>query len=288
LIGVVLFVIGSAWVGLRAMAPDDFGELGPFRTSALTEERAKEIGFVGAETCGSNDCHPQRLADWTLHGHSTVSCEICHGMMPGAHAALDAERQPALAMNMPSGDDFCLPCHERLHGKPSVFDVIDIDQHYSERRLERDKVGCIICHPPHWPRVEPTGCGTSGCHERRTEIVHFAEHRFVTCVACHGVSLPAHALLIDGKPSLEMPTHGQDDLFCESCHPDPRSLDKHAKVLTKMETTPCIKCHSPHDPVGSARIEGLRDESARTAEPEGEDGFEDWEEWEEWEEWTDG
>ena len=135
-----LFVVGIAlFLGVRTLlVPDDYGLLGPYRASALTQNRTKPIAFAGQVACV--DCHTDVAELRTGNAHERISCESCHGAL-AAHAA-----DPAVAVARPDGRKTCAVCHVPDRSKPSGFKTVNFAEHAGD-------ASCVSCHVPHAPRL---------------------------------------------------------------------------------------------------------------------------------------
>ena len=59
------------------LIPDDFGEYGHYRTSAVTNIITQEIQYAGHQIC--YECHDDIVDEKQLGYHKKVNCEVCHG-----------------------------------------------------------------------------------------------------------------------------------------------------------------------------------------------------------------
>ena len=72
-LSLLLVVLVVAFIIVRGnLVPDDFGEYGHYRGSALKEIAALEIHFAGQEVC--NECHDDVMETKNLSYHENVSC----------------------------------------------------------------------------------------------------------------------------------------------------------------------------------------------------------------------
>jgi hypothetical protein len=135
-----LFVVGIAlFLGVRTLlVPDDYGRLGPYRASALAQNRTKPITFAGQLACV--DCHTDVAELRKGNAHERISCESCHGAL-AAHAA-----DPAVAAPRPDGRTVCAVCHVPDRAKPAWFKTVDFTEHAGNEP-------CISCHVAHAPRL---------------------------------------------------------------------------------------------------------------------------------------
>jgi len=135
-----LFVVGIAlFLGVRSLlVPADYGLLGPYRASALAQNRTKPIAFAGQLACV--DCHTDVAGLRKGNAHERISCESCHGSL-AAHAA-----DPAVAAPRPGGRTVCAICHVPDRAKPAGFKTVDFVEHAGDEP-------CVSCHVPHAPRL---------------------------------------------------------------------------------------------------------------------------------------
>lgn len=137
----LLFVAAIAvFLVVRGLAvPEDFGELGHYRTGALADNRARPIAFAGRAAC--IECHSD-VEDLRKGGaHAGIGCEACHGPL-AAHAA----DPTTAAAARPDSKAICLVCHLRNVAKPKGFPQIDPKDH-------GEGAACVECHKPHAPGI---------------------------------------------------------------------------------------------------------------------------------------
>lgn len=134
-----LFGAGIAlFLGLRWMlVPADYGELGPFRASAMTTAQARPIAYAGQVSCVA--CHSDVDETRKANAHERISCESCHG--PLARHAED----PAIAAPRPDPRATCAVCHRPDPAKPRTFKTVVFADHAGDE-------SCTTCHPAHAPR----------------------------------------------------------------------------------------------------------------------------------------
>ena len=134
-----LFAVGIAlFAGLRwLLVPADYGLLGPYRASALAQNRAQPLVFAGQASCV--ECHTDVADVRKANAHARVSCESCHGAL-AAHAA-----DPGVAAPRPDPRTTCAICHLPDAAKPAAFKTVDFSEHAGTD-------SCGSCHPPHAPR----------------------------------------------------------------------------------------------------------------------------------------
>jgi hypothetical protein len=152
-------IAAVAFLAVRAKAvPNDFGALGHFRASAITEAAAREPRHIGSDAC--SDCHAEVSKAWAAGRHSTPQCENCHG--PGmlhvkvvsedsVDAYPDRIKNNPKALRVTTGIQECEWCHLRTFERPSTLKSIkNVERHISENRgtfTPRSK--CTDCHNPH-------------------------------------------------------------------------------------------------------------------------------------------
>lgn len=134
-----VFAAGTAlFLGLRAvLVPDDYGELGPYRTGAIAQNQAVPISFAGQTACIT--CHTDVADARKGNAHALVSCESCHGPL-AAHAS-----DPSVTAFRPDPRAACAVCHVPNAAKPAGFKTVNFTDHAGEE-------ACTSCHPAHAPR----------------------------------------------------------------------------------------------------------------------------------------
>ena len=135
-----LFAVGVAlFVGLRwLLVPADYGLIGPYRASALTQNQATPIRFAGQVACV--ECHTDVAETRKANAHARIGCESCHGAL-AAHAG-----DPSVAASRPDPRTTCAICHVPDAAKPSAFKTVNASEHAGTE-------SCVSCHPPHAPRL---------------------------------------------------------------------------------------------------------------------------------------
>lgn len=152
-IGVVGFAKARSMV-----VPADFGKLGHFRASAITDAAAREPRHLGSAACA--DCHSEIYDPWSKGKHTRPQCENCHG--PGmlhvkvmSDDSVAAYRDPILknkdALRPTTGIRECKWCHLKTFERPTTLKYIT-----SVRGHIIGKGGtftpaskCTDCHDPH-------------------------------------------------------------------------------------------------------------------------------------------
>lgn len=166
---VLLLVIagGGGFVFVRGqVVPKDFGELGPYRASALTELAAQPSRFQEDATC--LECHEDVGEERAEAVHITVRCVHCHGLgekhIAQARKAEESEDVTIDPAEKWDGDfmtkvDFyitedratCLSCHEEVVGMPEDFQKINVAEHLEEMEASEpdSRDTCFECHGGH-------------------------------------------------------------------------------------------------------------------------------------------
>jgi hypothetical protein len=134
-----LFAVGiTLFAGLRwVLVPEDYGVIGPYRASALTQNQAHPVVYAGRQAC--TECHSDVAEALKPDAHAGVGCESCHGAM-AAHAA-----DPSVPAVRPDGRTTCAICHVPDSAKPAGFKTVDFAEHAGSE-------SCSSCHQPHAPR----------------------------------------------------------------------------------------------------------------------------------------
>jgi hypothetical protein len=161
------------YVGMRAIfVPDSWGEVGPFRAEAITEEIARPTKLVGREQCLG--CHEKVAASFGESGHAKITCASCHGYGTQHAVACQDVKTGATCFERPQNTakppaeligvdlfiakhrDTCLTCHEKLVGRAAAFPQIDVKAHLEEQGPPEDASApavCFECHTnPHDPK----------------------------------------------------------------------------------------------------------------------------------------
>lgn len=135
----VLFAVGIAlFAGLRwLLVPADYGLIGPYRASALTQNRAQPVVYAGRLAC--MECHSDVADELKTNAHTSIGCESCHGAM-AAHAV-----DPGVPAVRPDARMTCAICHVPDKAKPAGFKTVDFAEHAGTE-------SCSSCHQPHAPR----------------------------------------------------------------------------------------------------------------------------------------
>jgi len=163
----LLAVAGLAGLVVRSLlVPSDFGEQGPYRTSALADNAARPSLFPSDATCHS--CHEDVQHERAGKLHEAVRCAHCHGYGTG-HVTLAAAAKDDPSKVIPKavawdGDFFtkldlymtkdrriCLSCHETAVGMPADFKKIAVASHLEEQGASEplSLETCFECHGGH-------------------------------------------------------------------------------------------------------------------------------------------
>jgi hypothetical protein len=135
----LIFAVGLALVlVVRALlVPDDFGELGHFRTRAIADNRLRTPAFAGRAACG--DCHADAVAALAAGGHGAIGCESCHGALAG-----HVESQGEIAPRALDAVQLCSLCHAANVARPPIQPQVDVAAH-------AEGAACTDCHEAHAP-----------------------------------------------------------------------------------------------------------------------------------------
>lgn len=135
----VLFAAGTlAFLIVRAvLVPPGFGELGHFRTGAITDAQTRTPAYAGRAACA--ECHAEEAALLARESHAAVGCESCHGAL-GAHVG-DPDAVTPEALEVVA---LCARCHAENQARPPKQPQVDIETH-SEGNA------CTECHDGHAP-----------------------------------------------------------------------------------------------------------------------------------------
>jgi hypothetical protein len=135
-----VFLVGAIlFLGLRSvLVPSDYGQLGPYRARALTENQARPVVHAGQVAC--LDCHADVAEIRITNAHARIGCESCHGPL-AAHAT-----DPSVTAARPDPRLTCAICHVPNVAKPSGFKTVTFTEH-------ADPGPCTACHPAHAPKL---------------------------------------------------------------------------------------------------------------------------------------
>ena len=229
----IIFVLAAvALIVARAyLVPDDFGEHGHYRTSAVEQVASLEIQYAGHQIC--NDCHDDVVETKRGGYHKGVACEICHG--PAAKHTDDPEE---FVLRMPDERGYCPLCHEYLPSRPTGFPQI-ISASHNPRKP------CISCHDPHDPVPPETPKECEACHATIARTKALSDHVYIDCTRCHE-AVEEHKV----SPRRFPPGRPDSREFCGECHgrgsgdPDITKIN----MESHGEQHVCWQCHYPHLP----------------------------------------
>jgi len=163
----LLAVAGFAGLVVRSvLVPRDFGEQGPYRTSALADNAAPPSLFPSDASCHS--CHEAVQHERAGKAHEAVRCAHCHGYgtehvrlataakndpsatVPKA-VAWDGDFLTKLDLYMTKDRRICLSCHQTAVGMPVDFKKIDLAVHLEEQGASEplSLETCFECHGGH-------------------------------------------------------------------------------------------------------------------------------------------
>lgn len=214
------------------LIPEDFGEIGHYRTSAIGEITSVEMHYAGEAVCV--ECHDDISDEKNSSYHKNLSCEICHGPAAGHADEPDSFAPPA-----PRKRGTCPQCHEYLPSRPTGFPQIVSASHNPIK-------ACISCHNPHNPVPPETPKDCSGCHKEISNQKSLSHHAQVPCNACHNAP-EEHRL----SPRENVPEIPQSREFCGTCHSEDVESDELIPKIDMASHEPkyiCWQCHYPHLP----------------------------------------
>jgi len=163
----LLAVTGFAGlVGRSLLVPRDFGEQGPYRTSALADNAAQPSLFPSDASCHA--CHETVQHERAGTAHEAVRCAHCHGYgTEHVRLATAAKNDPSatipkavpwdgdflmkLDLSMTKDRRICLSCHQTAVGMPADFKKIDVAVHLEEQGASEplSLETCFECHGGH-------------------------------------------------------------------------------------------------------------------------------------------
>lgn len=227
----IILMVVFIWVQSN-LVPDDFGKLGHYRTSALTEMAKKEVSYAGEEVCMG--CHDGVAEIKEGGNHKNLNCEVCHG--PSAqHANNPFEYTP----KAPRKRELCPACHEYLPSRPTGFPQIISASHNHLK-------ACITCHDPHEPVPPETPKECAACHGKIANTKKVSHHANVKCTTCHQTP-EQHKM----NPRENLPSKPEKREFCGQCHSDKADAAKGIPGIdleTHKRKYVCWQCHYPHLP----------------------------------------
>jgi hypothetical protein len=168
IVRLIVLIVLALVVGVSAKAyftVDSFYKYGHYRADSVPEIAAQAPAFRGPAYCA--DCHAERHAQWSGHGHHTVKCEVCHG--PARTHPFDPQDQSkTFKLPRPSAEDtrqLCTLCHMQLAarperepppqpwdaklGKPAPW-IKGVSQ--VSPAEHSGGAPCLLCHDPHQPK----------------------------------------------------------------------------------------------------------------------------------------
>jgi cytochrome c553 len=153
----------AGYVAIVFLTPESFYKYGHYRANSVPEIAAEKPVYQTPRYC--QNCHSERVAQWSANSHKTVNCEVCHGPAQG-------HPQNRKLPIPPDTVKLCTLCHEAMPGRPSTQPQIVVAQHSLGQQ-------CIVCHNPHAPKIvaaaaEMTGDAAAGAK------------RATACASCHG------------------------------------------------------------------------------------------------------
>jgi hypothetical protein len=233
LLSVLIIIIAIAFVVVTSiLVPDDFGEYGHYRTSAVEEVISQKMMFGGQELCF--ECHDDMVTMKNAGFHKDVSCEVCHGP-----AAKHAEEPGSVELQAPRERGYCPLCHEYISSRPTGFPQIVSASHNPMKP-------CISCHEPHNPEPPETPKNCSACHAEIARTKSVSHHVYVTCSQCHTAS-EEHKI----NPRSALPSKPIKREFCGQCHAKNAQSDRGVPRIDLETHNPkyvCWQCHYSHIP----------------------------------------
>lgn len=232
----VLIMAAVALVALiivrQKLVPPTFGELGHYRTEAVTLNADLPIHYAGLQVCA--DCHDDVSETKQQSYHRGLTCEGCHGPS-AAHVEDPSEFLPQIPRERVS----CLRCHEYRLSRPTGFPQVIATAH-------NPMEPCMDCHDPHDPTPPEVPGECSACHGAIARTKAVSHHRTIGCETCHETT-EAHRI----DPRSNLPSKPRDREFCGRCHAE------HAEAsasIPRVDITAhggrylCWQCHYPHFP----------------------------------------
>ena len=166
----ILAAGGGAFFLRNQMVPAGFGQEGPYRVAALTEEKALPHSFSSDASCLK--CHESVHEERKDSPHLAVRCMHCHGngrehiaLAEKALTAPDTKIPPASAWDgdfltkldlfVAKDRAMCLSCHQKVVGMPTAFRAIEVAKHLEEQgATDADSPDvCFECHTGHSPGI---------------------------------------------------------------------------------------------------------------------------------------
>src|SRR4029453_10107929 len=116
LVGIAL-LLTARWL----LVPSDYGRLGAYRASAITDNQTRPIVHAGQAACAS--CHSDVVDVRRSNAHERIGCEACHGPL-ATHAA-----DPASPARKPDARAICSTCHTPDTAKPAFLKTVAFDEY---------------------------------------------------------------------------------------------------------------------------------------------------------------
>jgi hypothetical protein len=232
-VAIILVLVLAALLFLRQQfVPETFGELGHYRTVAVTMNADLPVRYAGLQLCV--ECHDEESEVKRSSFHRGLTCEGCHG--PSAiHASDPAEALPLI----PRERTMCLRCHEYRFSRPTGFPQIIAELH-------NPMEPCLDCHDPHDPTPPEVPGECSACHAAIARTKAVSHHFSISCETCHET---ADEHRVDPRSSL--PTKPRTREFCARCHArgadSPVSIPR-IELVEHGGRYVCWQCHYPHFP----------------------------------------
>jgi predicted CXXCH cytochrome family protein len=227
----------AAFVAKQSLVPPTYGQYGPYRGAAVAQARKKPTRYLGAKTCSK--CHAKEAKLHAKDAHFRVQCEACHG--PGAAHAKAKKGH----IKRPSGQTFCLQCHQQLAARPGAFAQIDWRKHYAFVGVKELKTPCTTCHDPHEPlymdrdlataRLHPVVHRCRDCHTdkaRDEKTPRPANHPAIfQCKHCHKARVADFAKRAHKK------------VRCTTCHIFFKQSAFAGRIIRDADPRFCLLCH---------------------------------------------
>ena len=113
------------------------------RADAVGEFALLPRHYAGEPAC--KKCHAQQASDKAKSGHSSISCESCHGaLLAHAESPKSADSKPRKPKEA-EVRAFCGNCHGKSVSRPAKFPQVDLEEH-------NRGMACNQCHQPHRPK----------------------------------------------------------------------------------------------------------------------------------------
>ena len=229
---IIIILIALFFIARYLLIPEDFGEYGHYRSSAVATNISQDIQFAGHQIC--YDCHDDVVDVKQTGYHKNVNCEVCHGP-----AAMHTEEDGDVELKAPRQRDYCPICHEYLPSRPTGFPQINSDSHNPMK-------ACITCHNPHDPEPPQTPKECKACHAEIASTKSLSKHIYVPCTRCH-TTPEGHKT----RPREVIPNKlvGRD--LCGGCHAESADSPKEIPRIDLSSHEPryvCWQCHYPHLP----------------------------------------